>query len=504
MLQGAGSLILFKNKLGGCLISALLLVILFTISGCAGKPTIKVEELDIPIPKSWMTSFPVNKGVTGQWWLSFQDTVLIKYLDQLNNESPTIKTLIENGNLARYNAQISSASKFPAINLNARLDTNVQNLSGFGFASSLLSEDSSSSDSESNGNNIVSFGNTSASLGLNLQWEIDIWGRLINGRKAAYKDFDALRYDLIYLQFSTSVKAAQLYFKGKESAAQLALSKDSYNSLVEIRDLVKDRYEKGLRPSLDYRLAETSVATSIVTIENKKNQLKSINRQLEILIGHYPSGDFIQVGGMPKTLPDVPTEIPANLLERRPDIQSLISKMESNNYRIAESRRNLLPGISLNGSAGTSAQSIEDVLNKDYGVWNLGLNVTAPIFNGKRLRSLVKVQEATFEKSKQGLIKGVLRAFSEVEQLLESSESLVIQINALEIALKQSRDAYSLSKERYDSGVTPLESVLNSQRQYNNIKSQFITMQRLVIENRLSLILALGGDTSKKQNYNNK
>jgi NodT family efflux transporter outer membrane factor (OMF) lipoprotein len=350
----------------------------------------------------------------------------------------------------------------------------------------------------------VSFGNTSASLGLNLQWEVDIWGRLINGRKAAYKDFDAVRYDLIYLQFSTSVKAAQLYFKGKESAAQLALSKDSYNSLVEIRDLVKDRYEKGLRPSLDYRLAETSVATSIVTIENKKNQLKSINRQLETLIGHYPSGDFIQVGGMPKTLPDVPTEIPANLLERRPDIQSLISKMESNNYRIAESRRNLLPGISLNGSAGTSAQSIEDVLNKDYGVWNLGLNVTAPIFNGKRLKSLVKVQEATFEKSKQGLIKGVLRAFYEVEQLLELSESLVIQINALEIALKQSRDAYSLSKERYDSGVTPLESVLNSQRQYNNIKSQFITMQRLVIENRLSLILALGGDTSKKQNYNNK
>ena len=148
---------------------------------------------------------------------------------------------------------------------------------------------------------------------------------------------------------------------------------------------------------------------------------------------------------------------------------------------------------------GTSAQSLEDVLNKDYGVWNIGLNAAAPIFNGKKLRSLVKVQEAAFEVSKQNLIKGVLNAFSEVEQQLELGESLNLQIAALETALKQSEDAYNLSKERYDSGVTSLESVLNSQRQFNDIRSQHIRMQRLVVDNRLSLILALGGNTPKNK-----
>jgi outer membrane protein TolC len=234
-------------------------------------------------------------------------------------------------------------------------------------------------------------------------------------------------------------------------------------------------------------------------MENKKNQFKSINRELEILIGEYPKGVLVRNTVVPSLLPQIREELPASLIQRRPDIQSLLLQVESKNYSVAESKRNLLPGFFFNGNVGTSAQSLEDVLKKDYGVWNLGLNAAAPIFNGKKLRSLVKVQEAAFEVSKQNLIRGLLNAFSEVEQQLELGESLNLQIAALETALKQSEDAYNLSKERYDSGVTSLESVLNSQRQFNDIRSQHIRMQRLVVDNRLSLILALGGNTPKNK-----
>jgi len=122
------------------------------------------------------------------------------------------------------------------------------------------------------------------------------------------------------------------------------------------------------------------------------------------------------------------------------------------------------------------------------------MNVTTPIFNGGRLRSIVKIQESTYENARQDLIKGILNAFSEIEQFLEQNESLTIQNEALKVAVKQSKDAYDLSKERYDKGVTTLESVLNSQRQYNTIRSQYLTLLRRSIENRLSLVLAMGGD----------
>ena len=71
--------------------------------------------------------------------------------------------------------------------------------------------------------------------------------------------------------------------------------------------------------------------------------------------------------------------------------------------------------------------------------------------------------------------------------------SLIIQINAIKFAVEQSKDAYDLSKERYDKGITTLESVLNSQRQYNSIRSQNLILQRQSIENRLKLFLAIGG-----------
>jgi NodT family efflux transporter outer membrane factor (OMF) lipoprotein len=469
-------------------------------SSCYNNINIEVEDLGVSIPESWTTSFPETKEFVGDWWIIFQDTLLIKYLDDFNKNSPNVLTLLQNQKVAKNSARINSSSIFPEINVNSRLDTNMQNLSGFGFASTLIPGDSSSSQENSDIDEVLSFGNTNVGIGLNLQWEVDIWGRLLNARKAAYKNYDAIVEDLTFLRFSSEIRATQLYFRGVESVAQYNLSRDSYESLVDIKNLVKDRYDKGLRSSLDYRLAENSVSNAIVLMETKKNQLKSINRELEILIGHYPQGELIKNGEIPRIMPGISRNLPASLIQKRPDIRSLIYKLESQSYRVAESKRNLLPGLFLNGNIGTSAQSIKDVVDKDYGIWNVGLNVTAPLFNANRLRSALEIEKATYEKSKQDLVKGILKAFSEVEQRLEMTESLEIQINALRDAVSQSQDVYDLSKERYDSGVTSLESVLNSQRQLNSVKSQYLTIQRLVIDNRLSLLLALGGDSTNLQN----
>ena len=189
----------------------------------------------------------------------------------------------------------------------------------------------------------------------------------------------------------------------------------------------------------------------------------------------------------------VPAGIPANILSRRPDIRALFMKVEAADLRVGQAKRNLLPGITLTGSAGTSTKDLKEIFNDDNGIWNLGLNAAAPIFNGGRLRSAVKLQEAVLEQSKQELVRGLLTSFSEVEQLLDLENSLLVQLEALNNAVQQSQDAYNLSKERYDKGVTTLESVLNSQRQYNDLRSQYLTLKRQRIENRLSLILALGG-----------
>lgn len=479
-----------------------MVVVLFItlLSGCASNTLVKIENINVQMPEIWETSIPSSEKVTGKWWEVFDDEDLESFISDFQKNSPDLQSIIDNKNIAYQSSKINSAGIFPSLNGSVSADTSVQNLSGFGAIGSFLGsesgqEDSSSQDSESL-NEVISYANSTARLGLSLQWELDIWGRLLNGRKAAQKNYEAISYDLSYIGFSAIIRATQSYFQAVESYGQMMIAQESYDSFLEIRDLVKDRYERGLKSSLDYRLAETSVSTSKVLIESRSLQLKSLNRRLEILSGKYPKGNLITGKALPVSLPNIESVIPADLLTRRPDIRSLFLKTESEGLLLAQAKRNLLPGISLNGSVGTSAQKLEDLFNADYGIWNMGYSLTAPIFNAGRLRAAADRQESAQNKSKKDLLKGLLNAFYEVEQLLELDKSLLIQQEAINDAVQHSSDAYNLSKERYDKGVTTLESVLNTQRQYNDIRSQYLAISRQRIENRLSLILALGGDTN--------
>ena len=473
------------------------LVLLALLNGCIAPKAARFDEMHTSVPDNWTTEIPNNESYTGDWLKVFGDTTLTSIIDEIKANGPDLKSIMARQKMAYQNAKINGALVFPNIGFQFNGSRNKQNLSGFGFADAFMnlgSESDSSSSGIGQPNQVISFDSETYGLNLNFQWEIDVWGRLLNGRKAAFKDFESISYDLSYMRFSTLVRSAKIYFQNIEAFQQLELAKESFSSLREIKELVKDRYNKGLRSSLDYRLAQTSVSTSRVLIENRKNQMIFLRRQLEILMGDYPLGKVYISNTLPDSLPPTPNIIPADLLKRRPDIRSLVAKVEASGFRVAQAKRNLLPGISLTGSAGTSTRKLEELFNDDNSIWNIGLNITNPIFYGGRLKNAIKMQKATLEQSKQEFKRGLLISFSEVEQLLNLENSLIVQLKSINEAVQQSEDAYKLSKERYDKGVTTLESVLNSQRQYNDLRSQYLSIKRQRIENRLSLLLALGGE----------
>ena len=289
--------------------------IIMLLTGCMNSPKVNVESLNIDVPDLWQTEIPNSNQFTGDWWKIFEDVELEKFIVTFQKNSPDLQSIIDNKNIAYQSSKINSAGIFPSFGASVRADTSVQNLTGFGEAGSAIFGGSPGE--------VISFGNSTAGLGINFQWELDIWGRLLNGRKAAQKNYEATSYDLSYLGFSSVIRASQLYFQAVEAYGQMMIAQESYQSLVEIRDLVKDRYDRGLKSSLDYRLAETSVLTSKVNLESRSLQLAYLNRQLEILIGEYPSGNLITNSSLPVSLPNINPTIPAELVTRRPDIKSL-------------------------------------------------------------------------------------------------------------------------------------------------------------------------------------
>ena len=157
----------------------------------------------------------------------------------------------------------------------------------------------------------------------------------------------------------------------------------------------------------------------------------------------------------------------------------------------------------ITGSAGTSTKDLADILNDEHGIWNLGLSLTTPIFNQGKLRSNVKLKKTIKENLIQELVSDILQAFSEIEHLLNLDKSYTNQLEALGLAQSNALETYNLARQRYEKGLTTLELVLNSQKQYNDIRSRYLLCKREKLNNHLSLMLVLGGDMDFSE-LNNK
>ena len=473
-----------------CKSNVLLLISIF-ISGCAENISIKDNPIGKSIPEHWSGPLPQTGEYTGQWWNVFQDSMLTIVFDDFQENSPDLKAIASRLEMARQMAKITSAGSLPSIGLGINGASRKQNLSAFG-----LSEDffGGSQGGTSGNNEVTSFESENYGLNLSFQWELDLWGRLFNQRRAAMQDFRSTEYDLAYLNFSLQIQLVKAFYQAVEAQKQFQLTQEILTSISELADMVASRYEKGLLSSLDLRLTQSSVSSAKAQLENRHQVYLITVRNLEALLGQYPDGNYLVNTRLPNNLPPVPASLPADVLKRRPDIQSALAKAQAASHRSAEAVSSFLPGFVLTGSSGASSSDLTDLLNDDYQVWNGGLNINAPVFQGGRLAANLKMNQESLKLAEITLMQTIINAFAEVEQALFTEESNQKQLTAFQASAEQAEAAYSLSRERYDAGLVGLISVLDSQQRWFQARSQVLTAKRAKVNTRLNLILALGGD----------
>ena len=468
------------------------LIITVIFVGCASNIAPKLE-LPEKLPLNWNSSQTSLDTFNNEWWQVFDDTTFNRHYDDFKILSPDLKSVSKQLESSSLLAKINGAILAPSFSVGSDGSQRKQNLSAFGFSPSALGISNQGQDSSSS-ESVLSFESSNFNAAITMQWEIDIWGKLRNQRKAAFKNFEASYNELSYLQFSLGTRFASSYYNAVEAEMQRSLSEEIFLSLKEVRDVVLQRYERGLTSSLDLRLAESALANS--ELQKINSSIKSVNllRNLETLLGKYPSSSLIISKTLPLSIPQVPAGIPSELIERRPDVQAAINKMEAASYEHVQSKRNLFPSFSLTARGGTSASELSDILNGDFSVWNLGANITAPIFQSGRLRNNVKLKDSQLSMSEIEAVKIMIRAFSEVEQALYVQNAIKDQLRAITSAEEQSEAAYLLAFDRYQKGLVDLVTVLNSQNQWRNTQSIQISVQNNQISSYTNLLLALGGN----------
>lgn len=445
-------------------------------------------QLDVDVPREWTAGETSEREMGIPWWTRFNDPNLNQTISGVLENNYDLKAASARVEAAAALAKIAGADLYPQVSVDLSASRQKRNFVGFPFPQ--------------DGSGVPS--NTTSLYGLSLgaSWEIDLWGRIRAASSGAAADFQASQADLAGFQLSLAAQTAKVWFAAVEAQQQVSLAEATLENYKSTNDQVLRRYRLGLRPSLDVRFSESNVATAEAILSQREDQLQRIKRQLEILLGRYPSAMVALSKSLPSVSEGVPAGLPADIIRRRPDLVAAEKRLAGANVRVAEARRALYPRISLTGSAGTSSDELKNLLNGDYSVWNIVGNLIQPLFQGGKLRAGVKLAQAREKEALFLYAQQVLNAYAEVESALSAEMFLDQREDALRVATEQAMAARRLAESRYSRGLIGLIEVLEAQRRAFDSQSQLLSVRRQKLENRVDLCLALGGDFREIENGN--
>ena len=420
------------------------------------------------------------------WWQNFRDETLNQAIGEALESNPNLQTAGTRLEIAWAQSKISAADLFPQIALSNGLSTSQMNMAQFGVSLP----------------NVPSkFNSQRHNLTLGAQWELDLWGRIRAGKKAARANALSQAADFVGARHSLAGQLAKAWMLSIESRQQLRLARSTVTTYETTVERIRARFEQGVRSSLDLRLATASLAAANANVAERIHLANRTTRQLEILLGKIPENQLKVPEKLPLIPSTIPVGIPAEILSRRPDIVAAEQNLKAAGANVEQAKASLYPQISLTTSTGTSTSDLSDLVSGDSLIWNIGANIIQPLFQGGRLRQNVKIQQANLKAAESNFRSVFISALGEVENALDSEVQLVIMDTSLEEANEQSKAAANIAQERYDQGLENIITLLEARRRSIEAESRWWSIRRQRIDNRINLHLALGGGFKTSSNY---
>lgn len=450
--------------------SLLILTLLSFLGGCVSLPTNQASTLAVPA-RFDATPPPVPKIATSLRTL-FSDSSLNTYLSRAAKSNPDLRASAFRLEESGFNTRTSRAALLPTISANGNGFRSQSNSSGQGFEAG-------------------TFDAQRFSASLDVQWELDLWGRIRAGVTAASNDQRAAEADYKSALQSISAQTAQAYFQLIGATQRVNLAERRQASLQSTFNLVDRRFQRGSGSLGDVSLAETDVETAKARIAELTDLRDKASRLLAALTGSYPDRSN-QVYFWPSLDRRVAAGIPSSLLRDRPDIDAAYQRIRAADARVKIAHASLFPTFSLTGSYGRQSSELSDLTNADFNVWSFAGNIAGPIFNGGAGRAALGAANARAKIAFAQYRASVLIALREVEDSLGSESLLATRESALVNALAAAKNAESRILRSYESGLVEILSLLETQRRAFDTEEALISVRELRYQNRVALALALG------------
>ena len=442
---------------------------LLLVAGCSVRqPSELAMPASVGVPDTWASQSEANLQIqdfpTG-WLAEFGDPRLEAIVAEALEHNQDLQTAAAQLEVARQAAIKAGAGLYPFIGAGA----------------------GGSSEGDYEGGDTT----TTSGVSLDVVWEVDLWGGIRAGKAAGLADFEAAGSQYAFARLSLAAQTAKAWFLSVENKLQVELAEQNIEIFERSLSLAQARYNAGLTSEMDVHLARFQLATGEELLRRARAGYEQAVRSLEVLMGRYPSAEMELATELAAVPPPVAAGIPAEVLERRPDLVAAERGVAAAFYTIQVAQAARLPSLTLTGSTGTASSDLRDVIGAPDPFWNLAAGLFAPIFTGGDLKANVEIASSQQQAALHQYVQVVLLAFNEVETALTNDEYLREAQHFKEIA-----DGLRQALVQYDVGLIDFTNVLLIQQSSVAVQRQLLTLRNRRLANRINLYLSLGIDES--------
>jgi len=450
--------------------------------GCTVGPGYKRPTAQVPDAWKgagpWQTAAPKDAIPKGAWWQIFHDAELDRLEQELLQANQSLVAAQDRLSQARALARVASAAYFPT-----------------------LSADPNGQRQRISGNRPV-LGSTTATapvtqnvftIPFSVSYELDLFGRVRRNLEAANASLQGSAADLENVRLVLSAELAADYFNLRELDREAGVVRESVEIQQKGLDLVNHRHEGGVANGLEVAQQAALLDSTATQLSLVLQQRAQFEHAIAVLTGKSASVFNVVEAPFDAAPPAIPTGVPSEILERRPDVATSERQMAFENAQVGLATAAFYPHITLSGTGGWESRDIATLVSAPSAFWSLGGDILQPIFNGGRNRANLAASRAAYDESVANYRESVLVAFQQVEDGLSGLALLDQAAKTQQTAVADSRRALDIANSRYVGGVTTYLDVITAQSTLlsnERLATQLLGQQMVT---SVFLVKALGG-----------
>lgn len=457
-------------------------IFMLSLCGCQVGPDYRRPQLAMPThfkeaPQGWKIADPRDAADKGSWWLVFNDPDLNLLIEKVNVSNQNIMVAV-----AQYRAAVASLAQSESYfwpTLTAEVDVNRQKT-----ASDTVGVLTRSSVFDEYTPNAA------------IAWAPDLFGAVGRAVEAARAGAQASAAQITETRLSMQSTLAQTYFQLRATDLNQKFLDDTVTAYDRSLQLTKNQYASGVASRLAIVQAQSQLQSAQTAALDNGIIRAQYEHAIAVLIGETPEQFMLPSRQLELSVPSIPLEIPATLLERRPDVAAAERALAQANANIGVAVAAYFPLLNLTGNYGWQANIFQHLFNYPTLMWSLGAAVTETIFDGGLRRAQEESARAVYDQNVATYKQTVLAALQNVEDNLVALRVLDSEVTVQNAAVESAERALQISMNQYTAGIVDYANVIQAQTIAYNAKQTAINIYSRRLVASVGLIQSLGGGWS--------